>query len=72
MLPFPKVPEVFGPQAQGLPGVVLDFIETTAEVVAATAVVVADLEQPARFKIIAIIMIETAIAVRVFFINNLL
>jgi hypothetical protein len=72
VVPFPKTPEVFGPQAQGLPGTVLDLIETTGAVVAAAVVMLADLEQPARFQISAITMIDTAMVVRFFFITHLL
>jgi hypothetical protein len=72
IVPLPKTPEVFEPQAQGLPGIVLVL---TAVIVGDEVLVVfepAEPEQPTKLKIIATIMTAIAMVVMDFFITHLL
>jgi hypothetical protein len=71
-VPMPKTPEAFDPHAQGLPGTVLVLIEVIVTEGEVVVLVLAELEQPIRFKITATIMKITPIVVINFFITHLL
>jgi hypothetical protein len=71
-VPLPKTPEVFDPQAQGLPGKVLVLIEVSAGDEVLVVLAPAEPEQPTKLKIIAAIMTATAMVVMDFFITHLL